>query len=231
MNVVITGASQGIGKAIAEKFASSGADLFLCSRNMDKLNTWQKDLMAKYKIRISAFNADLSLKDDVLAFGDAVLKAWDRVDILVNNAGSFEPGNVYNEPEGNLEKMIGLNLYAAYHLTRKLLPLMMEKKKGHIFNICSIASLKAYPGGGSYSISKFALEGFSKNLREEMKPFGIRVTSIHPGAVFTRSWEGFTERSRIMEVSDVAELVYSASRLSPNACVEEIIVRPQLGDL
>ena len=64
-----------------------------------------------------------------------------------------------------------------------------------------------------------------------MKPFGIRVTSIHPGAVFTRSWEGFTERSRIMEVSDVAELVYSASRLSPNACVEEIVVRPQLGDL
>jgi short-subunit dehydrogenase len=231
MNVVITGASQGIGKAIAEKFASSGADLFLCSRNMDKQNGWQKDLMAKYKIRISAFNADLSFKDDVLAFGDAVLKAWDRVDILVNNAGSFEPGNVYNEPDGNLEKMIGLNLYAAYHLTRRLLPLMMEKKKGHIFNICSIASLKAYPGGGSYSISKFALEGFSKNLREEMKPFGIRVTSIHPGAVFTRSWEGFTERSRIMEVSDVAELVYSASRLSPNACVEEIVVRPQLGDL
>jgi short-subunit dehydrogenase len=231
MNVVVTGASQGIGQGIAERFAASGADLFLCSRNMDKHQAWTQGLMKKYKIRISTFNADLSNKEEVQAFADAVLKAWDRIDILVNNAGLFEPGSIYNEPEGNMEKMIGLNLYSAYHLTRRILPLMMKKKKGHIFNICSIAAIQAYPAGGSYSISKFALNGFSKNLREEMKPHGIKVTSVHPGATFTRSWEGFVEKSRIMEVIDVAEMVYAASRLSANACVEEILLRPQLGDL
>ena len=140
-------------------------------------------------------------------------------------------GNVHDEPEGNLEKMIELNLYSAYYMTRHLLPVMMEKKSGHIFNICSIAALKAYKGGGSYSISKFALEGFSKNLRDEMKPFGIKVTSVHPGATFTRSWEGFVEPERIMEAKDVADMIYAAASLSATACVEDIILRPQLGDL
>lgn len=231
MNVVITGASQGIGQGIAERFAKEGANLFLVSRNMDKQGKWQQDLSEKYGISVSAFNADLSKREEVLAFANAVLSAWEDIDVLVNNAGSFVPGSVHNEPEGQLEQMIELNLYSAYHLTRKLVPVMMRRKKGHIFNICSIAALAAYPNGGSYSISKFALEGFSKNLREEMKPFGVKVTSVHPGATFTSSWEGFVERSRIMEVEDVADMVFAASSLSPTACVEDIILRPQLGDL
>ncbi len=231
MNVVITGASQGIGQGIAERFAEAGANLFLASRNMDKQRAWQQDLMEKHGVSISTYNADLSKQSEVTTFADAVLSAWDDIDILVNNAGSFVPGNVHSEPEGNLEQMIELNLYSAYHLTRKLIPRMMQKKKGHVFNICSIAALKAYPNGGSYSISKFALEGFSKNLREEMKPYGVKVTSVHPGATYTRSWEGFVEKSRIMEVSDVSEMIFAASSLSPTACVEDIILRPQLGDL
>ena len=93
-----------------------------------------------------------------------------KIDVLVNNAGTFIPGNVYDEGEGVLEKQMEINLYSAYHLTRLLLPPMMKQKSGHIFNICSIASLQAYPNGGAYSISKFALAGFSKNLRHEMKP-------------------------------------------------------------
>ena len=231
MKVVITGASQGIGRGIAEKFASMGADLFLASRNMDKQMLWVRELMNRYGISISTYNADLSVKEETIAFGGAVLDGFGRVDVLVNNAGNFEPGNVYDEPEGQLEQLINLNLYSAYHLTRKLLPPMMKEKKGHIFNMCSVAALKAYPGGGAYSISKFALEGFSKNLREEMKPYGIKVTSVHPGAVFTPAWEGFVERTRIMEVSDVAGLIWAASQLSANACVEDIILRPQLGDV
>ena len=98
--------------------------------------------------------------------------------------------------------------------------------------MCSIASLKAYNNGGAYSISKFALYGFNQNLREEMKPYGIKVTAVLPGAVLTDSWEGFDNSSkRIMEASDIAQLVYAASQLSIQACVEEILVRPQLGDL
>ena len=231
MKVVITGGSQGIGKAIAQRFAAAGADLFLIARNTDKDNAWQQELMKKHDIQISTFNADLSVKEQVKEASNAVLSAWENIDILVNNAGTFVMGNVHDEEEGNLENMIELNLYSAYYMTRALVPVMMNKKSGHIFNICSIAALKAYPGGGSYSISKFALEGFSKNLREEMKPFGIKVTSVHPGATFTRSWEGFVEPGRIMEAKDVAEMIYAASILSPTACVEDIILRPQLGDL
>ncbi|MEY3436368.1 MAG: hypothetical protein RL335_824 [Bacteroidota bacterium] len=231
MKVVITGGSQGIGKAIAKRFALAGADLFLIARHMDNDIAWQQALMDEHGVQVSTFNADLSRKDKVKEAANAVVTAWDRIDILVNNAGTFEMGNVYDEPEGNLEKMIELNLYSAYYMSRALLPVMIKQKSGHVFNICSIAALKAYPGGGSYSISKFALEGFSKNLREEMKPFGIKVTSVHPGATFTRSWEGFVESERIMEVNDVAEMVYAASLLSPKACVEEIVLRPQLGDL
>ena len=154
------------------------------------------------------------------------------IDILINNAGQFIPGSIYNEEDGTLEKMMDINLFSAYHLTRALLPEMMKKNAGHIFNICSIAALKAYDNGGSYSISKYALMGFSKNLREEMKPYNIKVTAVYPGAVYTSSWEGANILpSRIMEVNDIAEMVYSASLLSPQACVEDIVIRPLLGDL
>ncbi|MEI9935418.1 MAG: SDR family oxidoreductase [Ferruginibacter sp.] len=112
---------------------------------------------------------DLSKKEEVQEFGKWVLNKTASIDILINNAGQYLPGNIYDEDAGILEKMIGINLYSAYHLTRILLPKMIEAKKGHIFNITSIAGLQAYPNGGSYSISKFALAGFSKNLREELK--------------------------------------------------------------
>lgn len=231
MNVIITGASQGIGKKLAEVFAASGANLFLCSRNISKGMTWQKELMSTYKIEISSFDADLSQKGEVGRFAEAVLQAWEKVDILINNAGTFAPGNIFDEPDGNLEQMINLNLYSAYHLTRALLPKMISQKSGHIFNMCSVASLKAYPMGGSYSISKYALDGFSKNLREELKPHNIKVTSVYPGATYTPSWEGFQEESRLMESADVANMILAGSRLSPKACVEEIVMRPQLGDV
>ena len=153
-------------------------------------------------------------------------------DILINNAGQFIPGSIHNEEEGILEQMIEVNLYSAYHLTRTVLPAMIAAKRGHIFNICSIASLHAYHNGGSYSISKFALLGFSKNLREELKPHGIKVTAVCPGATMSASWNGSNiDPKRIMEAEDVAKMVYASSLLSPMAAVEDIIMRPQLGDL
>jgi short-subunit dehydrogenase len=152
--------------------------------------------------------------------------------IVVNNAGQFLPGSVHNEAEGTLERMIEVNLYSAYHLTRTVLPAMITAGQGHIFNICSIASLTAYPNGGSYSISKFALLGFSKNLREELKPHYIKVTAVCPGATMSGSWDGVAiDPRRIMEADDVAKMIYTASQLSAMADVEDIIMRPQLGDL
>lgn len=232
MNVVVTGARQGIGKAIAEHFARRGDDIFLCSRNMDATLPWQQALMRDHGVKVMSLNVNMTDRAQVDAFAAAVLKAMGHVDVLVNNAGLFEPGSVHNEPEGQLEKMMAVNLYSAYHLTRALLPSMMKRRSGHIFNLCSIASVQAYAAGGSYSISKFAMLGFSKNLREEMKPHNIKVTSVLPGATMTGSWDGAgIPAERIMEADDIAKLVVNAASLSPQACVEEILVRPQLGDL
>ena len=109
---------------------------------------------------------------------------------------------------------------------------MMAEKSGHIFTMCSIAALAAYPDGGAYSISKFALLGFTKNLRRELMPYNIKVTAVIPGAVYTDSWkDSGVPQSRIMEAEDIAMMVYTASRLSPQATVEEIVIRPQFGDL
>ncbi len=231
MNVVITGASKGIGKAMANIFAANGHQLFLCSRNEEVLNKTREELLTQYPsvtIHAKAFDLSKNAKE----FGIWVLEKGIEVDVLINNAGSFEPGSVYNEPEKLLENQLATNLYSAYHLTRTLLPDMMKRRSGHVFNICSIAALKAYPNGGSYSISKYALNGFSKNLREEMMAFNIKVTTVFPGAVFTDSWGNFdNSTNRIMEADDIAKMVYAASQLSPAACVEEIVIRPQLGDL
>lgn len=229
---MITGASRGIGRAIAEQFAMNGHSLIITSRNEAALYKAMEELQTKYPAAgIRAKGADLSRKEDVIAFGKWCL-GHALPDILVNNAGLFEPGSVHNEPDGTLESQVATNLYSAYHLTRTVLPGMMERRSGHIFNMCSIASLNAYANGGAYSISKFALYGFSKNLREEMKPYHIKVTAVFPGAVMTDSWEGFDNSSRrILEATDIARMVYAAAQLSPQACVEDIVIRPVLGDL
>ena len=233
MNCIVTGASKGLGKAMAEKFAAGGYDLCLCSRDINLLSATRAELSARYPaitIRYAAY--DLGVKEQVRAFGNWVLDQGISVDVLINNAGQIIPGSVHDEPEGVLEQLIAVNLYSAYHLSRMLLPGMIARKTGHIFNMCSVASFKAYTNGGAYSISKFALAGFSANLREEMKPHGIKVTAVYPGAAYTDSWAGSgIDPRRIMEAADVAEMVYAASRLSPQATVEEILLRPQLGDL
>lgn len=229
MKIVITGASRGIGKSIAERFAQPGNTVLLNARSEEGLQQLVKQLESRCELK--AFAADLAERSGAIAFGEWCLQQG-VPDVLVNNAGSFLPGNVHNEAEGTLEQMMAVNLYSAYHLTRAFLPAMMKRKSGHIFNMCSIASLQAYPGGGSYSISKFALAGFSKNLREELKPAGIKVTAIYPGAVYTDSWAGSgVSPDRIMEAADIAELIFTAAHLSPQACPEDIVIRPQLGDL
>lgn len=232
MRIIITGASKGIGKAIAIEFAEAGHTLLLGSRGEKSLYDTVADLQSRFpQCTVKAMPVDLSDKEAARHFGDWCLE-FGVPDILVNNAGQFIPGSVHNEADHTLEQMIGTNLYSAYHLTRRILPAMMSEKRGHIFTICSIASLNAYANGGSYSISKFALLGFSKNLREEMKPHGIKVTAVCPGATLSASWEGFDiNPKRIMETADVAKMIFAAAHLSPMAVVEDIILRPQLGDL
>jgi short-subunit dehydrogenase len=232
MNVVITGASKGMGRAMALKFAGAGATLFLCSRKQEQLGLLKTEILKQFPDRhVHVFAADLAVKAQVQDFGTFCLQ-YGTPDILINNVGTYHPGNLHDEADGAMESIMNLNFYSAYHLTRALLPSMISKKRGYIFNVCSIAALKAYPGGGSYSVSKFAMHGFSQNLRHELMPHGIAVTTIHPGAVNTDTWGGFdNSKARIMEPEDVADLVYAITRLHPQAVVEELVLRPQLGDL
>jgi len=232
MNVIVTGASKGIGKAIATKFAEAGNDLLICARNKEQLQNTRDEILAAHKgVNVYCMPADLSIKEEVSNFANWCL-GYGVPSILVNNAGVYLPGNTMDEPDNHLEMMMNTNLYSAYYLTRKLLPAMIEVGRGHIFNICSIASLDAYKGGGGYSISKFAMNGFNKNLRHELKPHGIKVTAVYPGAVMTDSWGGFdNSNNRIMEANDIAALVFSASNLSIQAVVDEIKITPQLGEL
>lgn len=230
--VVVTGGSKGIGRAIVLRFAAAGFDVVTCARQIPELKALQQEVTERYSVKLFFQSVDMRDQAQIKMFIDFILSFKRPVDVLVNNAGYFVPGLVTEEPEGTLESMVETNLYSAYYLTRGLIRNMKSVKSGHIFTLCSIASIKAYPNGGSYSISKFALLGFTKVLREELKEHGIRVTAVLPGATKTASWAGSTlPDSRFMKPEDVAEAVFSAYSLSPHSVVEELLIRPQLGDI
>ena len=233
MKAVISGATKGIGRAIAEILAAEGYDIAVCARNASDLEALKADFAKKYpKITVLTQVADVRDKKQVLEFAAKITNCWSKLDVLVNNAGIFTPGNITQEADGVFEQLMETNLYSAYYLTRALIPLMINHKHGHIFNICSVASLMAYPNGGSYSISKFALLGFSKALREELKQKSVKVTAILPGATWTDSWAGVSlPEARLMQAKDVAIALLAATKMSPSAVMEEIVMRPQLGDL
>ncbi len=232
MNAIITGATQGIGKAIAERFLEEGWSIAICARNWEDLQQVQLEWTSNFPHQqIYVFKADLSIKEEVLSFSSFVLSHFQTIDVLVNNAGIFMPGKLAEEVDGQLEMMMSVNVYSAYYLTRALLPNMKNNKKGYIFNMCSVASLKAYDNGGSYSISKYALMGFSDNLRHELIGTGIRVTALMPGATMSRSWANAqVDKDRLMPAKDIASMVWAAYQLAQNTDVETIVMRPILGD-
>ncbi len=230
---VVTGGSQGIGKALLLQLAQEGFALATCARNEELLKEVHQEISERYP-DVSVFyqSADMSRRDDVQRFSEAIIQLTTPVEILINNAGVFIPGQIHTEAEGVFEQTMHTNVFGVYHLTRALLPGMIERRQGHIFNVCSTASITAYVNGGSYCVSKFALLGLSKVLREELKPHNIRVTSVLPGATLTASWEGTELPSdRFMPPEDVAEAILAAYRLSARTVVEELVLRPQLGDI
>ncbi|MEC5147878.1 SDR family oxidoreductase [Chitinophaga sp. 212800010-3] len=233
MNAVITGASKGIGKAIAEKLAQEGFNVAICARHTDTLEAAKAGIQRKNPaVSVLAEAVDMGDKAQVMAFADKVRATFHQVDILVNNAGIYIPGALHQEADGTLEKLMAVNVYSAYHLTRTLLPDMIAQRSGHIFNICSTASYHAYPNGGSYSITKYALLGFTKNLRKELLPHNIRVTAVSPGPTLTASWDGFeAPPDRMMPPEDIANAIWGAWNMAKQTVVEEIILRPMLGDI
>ncbi len=230
---VISSGTKGIGRATVMKFHKEGFDIATCARSEDDLTKLKADLEGTNGpglIHVKV--ADMSDKVQLEAFAGFVNDLDQSVDVLMNNTGVFLPGSVHEEVDGNLEKMIETNLYSAYYLTRAFIDQMKERKEGHVLTMGSIAGIQAYANGGSYSISKFALHGFTKALREEMKEHGVRVTSILAGATYTASWEGVElPEDRFMKASDIADAIFGAHSLSKHTVVEEILLRPQLGDI
>lgn len=231
--VIVSGGTKGIGKATIERFMEAGFDVATCARREADLIELQHELQTKFpQQQLFYKTTDMAIKSEVEAFVAYIHSLERPIAVLVNNTGLFAPGQIHNEPEGTLESMIDTNLYSAYYLTRGVIEKMISAKKGHIFNLCSTASITAYTNGGSYCISKFALYGMTKVLREELKPHGLKVTAILPGATLTASWEGVElPKERFIQARDVAESIWSAYNLTPGAVVEEILIRPQLGDI
>lgn len=231
--IVITGCTKGIGLAIATAFAGIGFNVAGCARNENDVKQLGARLAQSAPQTIHTIEVcDVSKPEDIARFVNMVNSKYGKIDVLVNNAGVFLPGQLITESEGTLEHLLQTNVTSAYKITRAFLPGMIEAKSGSVFNICSIASLQAYDGGGSYSISKFALLGFSKQLRHEMKPYNIRVTAVMPGATLTNSWAGSDlPEQRFIKADDIAKTIKSVYELSDHTDVEEIVIRPVMGDI
>ena len=218
--IYITGASRGIGAGIAKRFLAAGAEVVISSRNAP---TWEG---------AHWIQADLGLKNDAIQAAQKALEILGGIDVLVNNGGLFLPGTITEENDRVFEGMMQVNVASAYHTSRVLVPVMKSQNSGHIFNLCSIASETAYAAGGSYTIAKHALLGLGKVLREECKSYGVRVTNVMPGAVLTDSWAGVDlPESRFIPIEDISETIWNCYQLSSRSVIEELIIRPQLGDI
>lgn len=233
MYIVITGASRGIGRAIAWEFAKAGHHLAICARNKTDLEQLKKNIQTQYPdCEVIYQAADLSKKEEVLTFAELVNAKCDEIGALINNAGVFLPIPIKEETEDILTYTMAVNVFAPYYLCKGLLPKLRAQRSGYIFNICSVASQRAFAGCGSYTVSKHALLGLSRSLREELKDEGIRVSSVLPGATFTSSWEGTgIDVNRLMPAEAIATIIYQAYCMDARTVLEEIVLRPQLGDL
>lgn len=232
--LIITGATRGIGWAVLEKFIEAGFDAAFCGTDPARVHVLQEELRKKYgRSGIFGIAADLSAgRSSVVDFGQSALKMLGGCHVLINNAGVFKPGGILTEEEGTYRELMSVNMDQAYHLSRLIIPEIIKEERGHVFNMCSIASIKAYPDGGSYCISKFALYGFSQVLREELKPHSICVTAVLPGATLTDSWAGAgLPEERFVQPDDVAEMMLSAWKVNRSACTEQILLRPMAGDI
>jgi len=231
MNAIVTGATKGIGRALVMHLAANNYNVALCARSDSEMQIFLTELREKYPaLSFYGLAADLENKKDVETFASFALKHLGEVDVLINNAGLFIPSDLLQEEAGVLERQMKVNLYAPHYLSKFFAKNMIIQKRGHIFNICSIAAITPLVGSASYSISKSALLCLTKLLREELFSSGIKVTAVLPGATLTDSWSGTTlPPERFVLADDVAKAVLSCLLMSAGANVDEIIIRPLKG--
>ena len=232
--VLITGASQGIGEAIARQFAREikGSRLALVARSARNLERVARACLKLGASEAVPFPCDVTDETAVGQLERSVAKAFHFVDVLVNNAGSFRAAPFLETTAAAFDQVIATNLRSTFLITKAFLPSMVRRKRGDVFNMSSIAGLDAYPQSAAYCAAKFGVTGLTKVLREETKKTGVRVVAVHPGATWSPSWESSgVSPDRIMPAEDVARAFLDIYRLGRNTVVEEVVLRPQLGDL
>ena len=236
--VLITGASSGIGEGCARKFASQGARLILNSRSADKLTALAEELKEKYDAECYVMPFDVCNRESAAAALNALPQEWKSIDVLVNNAGLAI--GVDKEYEGNLDEwdvVIDTNVKALLSMTRLVVPGMVERGRGHIINIGSIAGDAAYPGGSVYCATKAAVKALSDGLRIDLVDTPLRVTNIKPGLVETNfsvvRFRGDKQKAdnvyrgiKPLNGDDIAEVVYFAASAPEHMQVAEILVMP-----
>lgn len=232
--ILITGASQGIGAAIAEVFSTelAGCRLALVARTAGKLERVAARCRRRGAGVVEIFPCDVSDEASVAKMASAVLKRFSGVDVLINNAGLFRSAPFLEQSVQEFDALLATNVRSTFLVSRAFVPGMVKRGRGDVFNMSSIAGLDAYPNGAGYCAAKFAVTGLSKVMREELRDKGVRVTVVHPGATWSPSWAGSgVAPQRIMPAEDVARCFWDIYRMSRRTVVEEIVLRPQLGDV
>lgn len=231
--VVVTGASQGIGAAIARAFSEEvpGVRLALVARGAALLERVARSC-ALLGAAPGVFPCDVTDEAAVAAMAAAVRRRFGAVDVLVNNAGSYAGSPFLSTPTAEFDRILAANLRSLFLVSRAFAPEMVRRRRGDIFNMGSIAGLTALPGACAYTAAKFGVAGLSKAMRAEFKDKGVRVCCVHPGATVSPSWKGSgVPAGRMMPAEDVARAFVGIYRMTRRTVVEEVVLRPQLGDL
>ena len=228
--VLITGASSGIGKQTAIEFAKLGSNIILVARRKNKLEQVENELK-QFNVNTLVCTCDVSKKDQVEKMSKIVLEKFNSIDILINNAGFAIYGSVYDLSINDIESQMETNYFGMIYCTKNFLPLMLEKKSGHIVNVASVAASFGLPGIASYCASKFAMLGFSEGLKHELRGTGVGITVVSPIMVKTDffdhpSFEKMPKYSpTYLNSKTVAKAIVKASNSSRLEIITPSIVR------
>jgi 3-oxoacyl-[acyl-carrier protein] reductase len=223
---VVTGASRGIGLAIARKLGSLGAKLSLCARSAADLENVGHELKGA-DVEVIVVATDVRNADDILSLVEETKQAFGAIDILVNNAGIGYFGSFYEANESNWDSVLDTNLKSVFLLSKAVAKEMIEQRSGHIINIASLAGKNAFAGGAIYCASKWGLLGMTECMAEDLRDHGIRVSAICPGTVATDfSPHVGKNTSKMLQPEDIAHVVESIVTQAPQSFISEVLLRP-----
>jgi 3-oxoacyl-[acyl-carrier protein] reductase len=224
---IVTGASRGIGLAVAHRLGTLGAKLSLCARDPQKLESATGKLRASGVAGVFSAAVDVTHCEQILAFVQDTEKALGAVGILVNNAGIGYFGPTHEATEANWDSVLDTNLKAVFLASKAVAPGMIERRGGHIVNIASLAGKNAFAGGGIYCASKWGLLGLTECMAEDLRGYGVRVSAICPGSVATDfSPRGKKDISKMLQSEDIAHVVAMIVTQAPQSFISEVLLRP-----